>query len=159
VNEIAYDYLDGIVAAKFAELEAKCQKLEDALSLTVQSVLQLSTSLTKVTDVVSTKIMTTTPTTTTTPTSTLANAVPSALSSSRSPRSRSTRCIKFEDEDDEVDDDDCNSQASWSSSLYEKVREEAHNQGVFESKYARGRKNDEWISSQFDRIKLELETR
>jgi hypothetical protein len=48
------------------------------------------------------------------------------------------------------DDDDCGSQSSWSSSIYEKVREEAHNQGIFDSKYARGRKHDEWISSQFE---------
>jgi len=154
VNEIAYDYLDGIVAAKFAELEAKCQKLEDALSLTVQSVLQQSTSLTKVTDLVNTKIVPLMSATSTTPTSTLANEIPSALSSSRSPLSRSARCVKFKDEDD----DDCDSQSSWSSSLYEKVKEEAHNQNIFHCKRARGPKSNEWIASQFDRIKLELET-
>ena len=66
-------------------LDDKCQKLEDALSLTVRFCNNMSTSFTKFVDLVNTKIVPFTSATSTTPTSTPANAVPSALSSSRSP--------------------------------------------------------------------------
>ena len=79
-------------------------KLKGALNLNVESVLQQSTLLTILIDLVNTKIITLMAATSTTPISTLANAVLSALSSSRRVRSCSARCVKFEDEDDSFDD-------------------------------------------------------